>query len=169
MLPESARLLLNRSRNYRRQEYFSAENSFGVLPLAIAMMASNISAITMLGISGETYSRGAFIILFYISGIYVVPIIVYVYLPVFFEVNVISIYEVIIRTLSCLLLINASSNSTLSPRRGRSHRVTPRAFEPNAYRIYYKIYRVNFLSNRTTESEEGKSEIKNLELEIYNN
>lgn len=78
----------------------------GILPLSIAMMASNISAITMLGISGETYIRGAFIVILYTAGTYIVPIIVYYYLPVFFEVKVVSIYEVIVeddcsRTIVC--------------------------------------------------------------------
>lgn len=68
----------------------------GVLPLSIAMMASHISAISMLGMSGETYIRGMFLVLLYLSGIFTVPIIAFCYLPVFFEVQVVSIYEVII-------------------------------------------------------------------------
>lgn len=67
----------------------------GVLPLSIAMMASQISAITMLGVSGETYIHGAFIVILYAAGAYMVPVIVYCYLPVFFEMKVVSIYEVI--------------------------------------------------------------------------
>ncbi|XP_032683424.1 putative sodium-dependent multivitamin transporter [Odontomachus brunneus] len=74
-------------------EYFSAENSMGALPLAIALMASHISAITMLGISGESYITGAFVVIMYVSGGFGIPLIVYGYLPVFFEMKVISIYE----------------------------------------------------------------------------
>ncbi|XP_011880850.1 PREDICTED: putative sodium-dependent multivitamin transporter [Vollenhovia emeryi] len=74
-------------------EYFSADNSLGVLPLSIAMMASHVSGITMLGMSGESYIRGLIVVLMYTTGIFIVPIIVVLYLPVFFEVKVVSIYE----------------------------------------------------------------------------
>ncbi|XP_014473632.1 PREDICTED: putative sodium-dependent multivitamin transporter [Dinoponera quadriceps] len=74
-------------------EYFSAENSMGILPLSIAMMASHISAITMLGISGESYIFGASIVILYVAGGLGIPLIVYCYLPVFFEMKVVSIYE----------------------------------------------------------------------------
>ncbi|XP_020278317.1 putative sodium-dependent multivitamin transporter [Pseudomyrmex gracilis] len=74
-------------------EYFSANNSMGILPLAIAMMASQISAITMLGMSGEAYIRGLFVMLLYTNGIFVVPLIALLYLPVYFELKVVSIYE----------------------------------------------------------------------------
>ncbi|XP_018376705.1 PREDICTED: putative sodium-dependent multivitamin transporter [Trachymyrmex cornetzi] len=74
-------------------EYFSADNSLGVLPLSIAMMASHVSGITMLGMSGETYIRGLIVALMYAAGIFTVPIIAICYLPVFFEIKVVSIYE----------------------------------------------------------------------------
>jgi len=61
------------------------------------MMASHISGITMLGMSGETYIRGMIVVLMYITGIFTMPFIIYCYLPVFFEVKVVSIYEVIVR------------------------------------------------------------------------
>lgn len=67
----------------------------GAVPLSISLMASHISAITMLGISGESYISGAFVVMIYVAGGLGIPLIVYCYLPVFFEVKVISIYEVI--------------------------------------------------------------------------
>lgn len=70
----------------------------GILPLSIAMMASQISAITMLGMSGEAYIRGLFVMLLYTNGIFVVPLIAVLYLPVYFELKVVSIYEVNRRT-----------------------------------------------------------------------
>lgn len=78
-----------------KQDYFSVDNTMGVIPLSIAMMASHISAITMLGISGETYIHGAFIVVLYSTQILVIPLVIYCYLPVFFEVKIISVYEVI--------------------------------------------------------------------------
>lgn len=69
----------------------------GIFPLSIAMMACQISAISMLGISGETYSRGMLVVVLYAAGIFIVPIMISCHLPVFFEMKVISIYEVITR------------------------------------------------------------------------
>jgi len=63
------------------------------------MMASHVSGITMLGMSGETYIRGLIVALMYAAGIFTVPIIATCYLPVFFEIKVVSIYEVIVRCL----------------------------------------------------------------------
>ncbi|XP_011693528.1 PREDICTED: putative sodium-dependent multivitamin transporter [Wasmannia auropunctata] len=74
-------------------EYFTADNSLGILPLSIAMMASHVSGITMLGMSGDAYIRGLIVVLFYTTGIFIVPIITFFYLPVFFEMKVVSIYE----------------------------------------------------------------------------
>ncbi|EZA52366.1 Putative sodium-dependent multivitamin transporter [Ooceraea biroi] len=74
-------------------EYFSADNSMGIFPLAVAMMASQISAVSMLGMSGETYIRGSTIVFLYICSIFVIPIISFCHLPVFFEIKVVSIYE----------------------------------------------------------------------------
>ncbi|KAL0119090.1 hypothetical protein PUN28_009596 [Cardiocondyla obscurior] len=74
-------------------EYFSADNSLGILPLSIAMMASHVSGITMLGMSGESYIRGMIVVIVYTTGIFLVPLIAFGYLPVFFAVKVVSIYE----------------------------------------------------------------------------
>ncbi|XP_011158011.2 putative sodium-dependent multivitamin transporter isoform X2 [Solenopsis invicta] len=75
------------------EEYFTADGSIGFLPLSVAMMASYVSGLVMLGKSGESYIRGLFIVLMYLTDMYVVPIIVLCYLPVFFKLKAISIYE----------------------------------------------------------------------------
>lgn len=69
----------------------------GVFPLSIAMMAAQISAISMLGISGEAYIRGMFVVLLYSGGFTAIPLLIYCFLPVYFELKVVSIYEVIAR------------------------------------------------------------------------
>ncbi|EFN75254.1 Putative sodium-dependent multivitamin transporter [Harpegnathos saltator] len=74
-------------------EYLSAENSMGMLPLSISLMASQISAITMLGISGESYINGLFVVMMYVCNGIAIPFVIYYYLPVFFELKVVSIYE----------------------------------------------------------------------------
>lgn len=67
----------------------------GVVPLAIALTVSFMSAITLLGISAESYARGTEIMLLYLGGLIGTPITIYFYLPVFAELRVMSVYEVI--------------------------------------------------------------------------
>lgn len=78
----------------------------GVVTLAIALTVSFISAITLLGISAENYEHGAQIVLIYLGGIIGTPIILYFYLPVLAEVNTMSVYEVILRSIGSLSIID---------------------------------------------------------------
>ncbi|CAK9812757.1 Putative sodium-dependent multivitamin transporter [Anthophora plagiata] len=75
------------------EEYFSANRSMGVVPLAIALTVSFMSAITLLGISAENYVHGTQIMLLYLGGFFGTPIVLYFYLPVFAEMNTMSVYE----------------------------------------------------------------------------
>lgn len=77
-----------------QQEYFSANRTMGVVPLSIALMVSFMSAITVLGISAETYIHGTQVTLLYLGGFFGTPIVLYLYLPVFMELNTMSVYEV---------------------------------------------------------------------------
>lgn len=65
-----------------------------VVPLAIALTVSFMSAITLLGISAETYTHGMKIVQLYLGGLFGTPIVLYLYLPVFAELNTMSVYEV---------------------------------------------------------------------------
>ncbi|CAL7950460.1 unnamed protein product [Xylocopa violacea] len=75
------------------EEYFSANRSMGVFPLSIALTVSFMSAITLLGISAENYVHGTQVMLLYLGGFFGTPIALYFYLPVFAELNTISVYE----------------------------------------------------------------------------
>ncbi|KAF3425527.1 hypothetical protein E2986_05638 [Frieseomelitta varia] len=75
------------------EEYFSANRSMGVVPLAIALTVSFMSAITLLGISAETYTHGMKIVLLYLGGLLGTPVVLYLYLPVFAKLNSMSVYE----------------------------------------------------------------------------
>ncbi|XP_076242296.1 putative sodium-dependent multivitamin transporter [Calliopsis andreniformis] len=75
------------------EEYFSANKSMGIVPLAIALTVSFVSAITLLGISAENYTHGTQILLFYLGGVIGTPIAVQFYLPVFAKLNSMSVYE----------------------------------------------------------------------------
>ncbi|KAK2585882.1 hypothetical protein KPH14_010471 [Odynerus spinipes] len=75
------------------EEYFSADRSMKIVPLAIALMVSFMSAITLLGISAEAYTYGTMFIVLYIGFGVGTPITMYFYLPVFFELKIMSVFE----------------------------------------------------------------------------
>nr|XP_034178422.1 putative sodium-dependent multivitamin transporter [Osmia lignaria] len=75
------------------EEYFSANRSMGVIPLAIALAVSFMSAITLLGISAENYVHGTQVTLLYLGGFVGTPIALYLYLPVFYKLKATSVYE----------------------------------------------------------------------------
>lgn len=65
-----------------------------VLPVAFSLMASFMSAITILGVSSENYSFGLQFIVINISYGIFTPVAAYLYLPVFFKLQATSTYEV---------------------------------------------------------------------------
>lgn len=66
----------------------------GVLPVSFSLMASFMSAITLFGLSAENYSYGTLFVVINVSYILGTPIIAYVFLPVFFKLGNLSVYEV---------------------------------------------------------------------------
>ncbi|KAJ8687394.1 hypothetical protein QAD02_023188 [Eretmocerus hayati] len=75
------------------QEYFSANKSMSIIPVAIALMVSFMSAITLLGVSAENYTYGTQFVAINLSYLIGTPIICYFYLPVFYNLGAISAYE----------------------------------------------------------------------------
>lgn len=68
------------------------------------MMVAFLSAISLLGLSGENYSYGVQFNLMYIGLIIGTPIVAYVYLPIFYELQTMSVFEVIKKIYITLLL-----------------------------------------------------------------
>jgi sodium-coupled monocarboxylate transporter 8/12 len=66
----------------------------GFLPVSFSLMASFMSAITLFGVSAEMYSYGTLFVVINVSYILGTPIIAYVFLPVFFKLGNLSVYEV---------------------------------------------------------------------------
>jgi len=64
------------------------------IPVAFSLMASFMSAITLFGVSAENYTRGTQFVVINLSYILGTPIIAYVFLPVFFKLGNLSVYEV---------------------------------------------------------------------------
>lgn len=65
-----------------------------IMPVAFSLMASFMSAITILGVSSENYTYGVqFVVINFAYGIFT-PVAAYLYLPVFFKLQATSAYEV---------------------------------------------------------------------------
>ncbi|XP_054283593.1 putative sodium-dependent multivitamin transporter [Macrosteles quadrilineatus] len=75
------------------QEYLLGDRNQSVLPVAVSLMASFMSAITLLGVTAEVYMFGTLFLT--IIGSYVVftAVAAYLYLPVFFKLGATSVYE----------------------------------------------------------------------------
>ncbi|XP_011494612.1 PREDICTED: putative sodium-dependent multivitamin transporter [Ceratosolen solmsi marchali] len=65
-----------------------------IVPLGVALMVSFVSAISILGISSEIYTYGMQFVMYYNGMIMATLVVSYVYLPVFFKLNTMSVYEV---------------------------------------------------------------------------
>ncbi|XP_014207490.2 putative sodium-dependent multivitamin transporter [Copidosoma floridanum] len=74
-------------------EYFTANKSMGTLPVGIALMVTFISAVALLGISSDSYTHGTMYVVFYIPFLLVVPIVCYGYYPIFYKLQLTSVFE----------------------------------------------------------------------------
>lgn len=76
------------------KEYFLADSDVSIYPVSFSLMASFMSAITLLGLSAEMYQFGTLFVVINISYGISTPIAAYLYLPVFFKLQATSAYEV---------------------------------------------------------------------------
>ncbi|KAL2737253.1 putative sodium-dependent multivitamin transporter isoform X2 [Vespula maculifrons] len=84
---------LTGGRQKSTEEYFAANKSMSVLPVAIGLMASYLSAVSLLGVSSEIYVYGSQYMVINISYGIATAFVVYFYLPVFFKLNATSAFE----------------------------------------------------------------------------
>lgn len=63
-------------------------------PVAFSLMASFMSAVTLIGVSNENYQFGTQFVVINISYGLATPIVAYLFLPVFYNMRVTSAYEV---------------------------------------------------------------------------
>ncbi|XP_059052790.1 putative sodium-dependent multivitamin transporter [Achroia grisella] len=75
------------------EEYLLADRNQSILPVAVSLMASFMSAITLLGVSSENYYYGMQFVVINVSHLLATPIACYLYLPVFFKLQKTSTYE----------------------------------------------------------------------------
>lgn len=74
-------------------EYLRGGKKMQTLPIAISLVASQLSGIAIMSIPAETYSFGINYIFMVISIVGAIPILIYVIVPVFYENNVSNCYE----------------------------------------------------------------------------
>ncbi|CAL7944637.1 unnamed protein product [Xylocopa violacea] len=75
------------------EEYFMADRSMRVAPVAIGLMVSYLSAVSLLGVSSENYVYGTQYAVINLSYGLATPFVVYLYMPVFFKVGTASAFE----------------------------------------------------------------------------
>lgn len=76
------------------KEYLMADRSMPVWPVSFSLMASFMSAVTLMGVSNENYQFGTqFVVINVAYGLFT-PIAAYLFLPVFYKMQVCSAYEV---------------------------------------------------------------------------
>ncbi|XP_057657298.1 putative sodium-dependent multivitamin transporter isoform X2 [Diorhabda carinulata] len=95
------------------KEFLLADKNMSITPVAFSLMASFMSAITLLGVSSENYSFGVQFIVINISyGIFTF-IAAYLYLPVFFKLQATSAYEYLEKRFGKTARLAASLSYTL--------------------------------------------------------
>lgn len=76
------------------QEFLMGGRSLSVFPVAMSVLASFMSAITLLGTPSEVYRYGTQYVMLNVAFCLVVPSTAYLYLPVFYNLRITSAYEV---------------------------------------------------------------------------
>ena len=75
-------------------EFLMADRNMSVFPVALSLLASFMSAITLLGTPAEIYTYGTAYWMICLAPIFVAPISAYVFIPVFYSLQLTSVFEV---------------------------------------------------------------------------
>lgn len=76
------------------QQFLMGGRSLAVFPVAMSVLASFMSAVTLLGTPAEVYRYGTQYATICVAFCLVVPATAYLYLPVFYNLGITSAYEV---------------------------------------------------------------------------
>lgn len=71
-----------------------ANRTMRVAPVAIGLMVSYLSAVSVLGVSSENYVYGTQYAVINISYGLATPVVAYLYIPIFFKIGKASAFEV---------------------------------------------------------------------------
>ncbi|CAH1716573.1 unnamed protein product [Aphis gossypii] len=75
------------------QEYMLGDKKLSIIPVGFSLMASFMCATAMFGLSAENYLRGTQFMTINASNIIGTPIVAYVFLPVFYKLGYLSVYQ----------------------------------------------------------------------------
>lgn len=78
---------IGRRKKQTTAEYLMAGRDMSVLPVALSLLASFMSAITLLGTPAEIYKFGTIYWWIWIGYLLLIPIAAHVFLPVFFRLR----------------------------------------------------------------------------------
>ncbi|XP_049855023.1 sodium-coupled monocarboxylate transporter 1-like [Schistocerca gregaria] len=97
-----------RQQTTSKADYLHGGKRMGVLPIAISQIASHTSGLTLVGVPSEVYLYGSLLGWSWISALLTALTIHYIYLPVFFGLQVTSAYEYLERRYNKTLRVIAS-------------------------------------------------------------
>jgi sodium-coupled monocarboxylate transporter 8/12 len=81
------------SKQSSTSEFLMAGRSMGIFPVALSLLASFMSAITLLGTPAEIAVFGTQYWMIWLSYCFVIPLSAYVFVPVFYRLNLTSVFE----------------------------------------------------------------------------
>ena len=87
--------LLGKKKISNSREYFVSSNSMPMLAVAISLLATSQSAATFLGAPEFSYAHNLTFIGFYISSLIAVIFVSYVFIPKFYEMKAVTVYELL--------------------------------------------------------------------------
>ena len=76
------------------KEFLLADRNMGALPVSLSLLASFMSAITVLGTPAEMYTFGVHYVMVWMAYCIMIPLAAYVFLPVFYNLKLTSVFEV---------------------------------------------------------------------------
>jgi SSS family transporter len=87
--------LLSKTKLSNSREFFLSKNSMGMLSVAISILATSQSAATFLGAPEYAYAKDFTFIGFYISALLAVVFVAVVFVPRFYEMRAVTVYELL--------------------------------------------------------------------------
>ena len=87
------------------KEFLMADRSMGIFPVALSLLASFMSAITLLGTPSEIYMNGTQYWVIWLSYGLVIPLAAHFFLPVFYRLKLTSVFEVSLKSFKFKILL----------------------------------------------------------------
>lgn len=81
------------TRSVSTDEFLMGGRTLRAFPVALSILASFMSAITLLGTASEVYVYGTQYVLIVVSYCFVIPAAAYFYMPIFYQLQITSAYE----------------------------------------------------------------------------